>query len=538
MLPLRILLCSVPFLLPLPAVAGDIVTPSSVGAVTVFLDRAEITRRLQAEIPAGSHTLLVEGLPAQLQQESLRVRGQGEGRLVLGSVEARRRHGAQPAAERERALTTELQRRQDEKALLEGRRQALDTQAAFIERLAVIPGGEGKDGRAAMLPPEQWPAAWQAIGRGMGEVNQARAALAQELRAADAHIRQVERELEQVRTGRRDSVTVAIQLEAERAGRVALELSYQVRGASWSPVYDARLATERARLSLTQAAWVRQSTGEDWQGVELILSTARPSAAVAMPELRPWWIDFARPLLAEARAKRQEKDDMPIMAPAAPLEAEEQVAQNIAGEFAVRYRVPGAVSVPADNSRQRFVLGHEEFAVTLAARSAPRFDPHAYLYADTAYPGKVPLPAGEWRLVRDDVFVGMQPRPVLRPGEPLALAFGADDAVEVRYHTEENEGAEKGMFSKERRVLRRYRIELDNRHGVALPITVYDQLPVSREEALRVTLDENATPPDQRDVDGKVGVLAWQRVLAAQGKAEIRFGYTVTYPAERQVPGF
>jgi uncharacterized protein (TIGR02231 family) len=527
--------------LSLPAAARDITqSADSIHAVTVYPDRAQVTRRVSVELPAGSHTLLVADLPARLSEQSLQVRGQGGGRLLIGAVEARRVFSAQLAQEREQKLAAALRALLDDKALLDGRRQALDTQAAFIEKLAQLPGAQGKDG-SSTFAPEKWPAAWQAIGNGMAETNKARVALQKESRALDEQIKKAEQDLNQIRSGRRDSITAAIHVEAAQAGPATFELTYQVPGASWSPVYDARLATEQRRLHLTQAAWVRQASGEDWSEVALTLSTARPAAGAAMPELHPWWIDFPRAMPVEARAKREMMADemlAGVMASAPMMEAEEQVAETVASDFAVSYRVPGKVSVAADNARQRFVLAKQEVTVQLAARSVPRLDSRAFLYAEFDHAGEAPLLPGSWRLTRDDTYVGEVTQPVLRPGAHLALAFGGDDAVEVQYHVVQDERSEKGVFSKDNRVERRYRIEVHNRHRIALPVSIYDQIPVARDQQIKVALSDDTTPPGERDVDGRVGVLLWKQELKPQEKQTIRFGYSVSYPQGRDVPGF
>src|SRR5262249_53237519 len=71
---------------------------------------------------------------------------------------------------------------------------------------------------------------------------------------------------------------------------------YQVGGASWVPSYDARLITgtkaQAPSLQLVRRASIQQKTGEAWENVALSLSTARPGAGSAAPELTPLIIDY------------------------------------------------------------------------------------------------------------------------------------------------------------------------------------------------------------------------------------------------------
>ena len=51
--------------------------------------------------------------------------------------------------------------------------------------------------------------------------------------------------------------------------------------ALWRPAYRATLAADRDSVPLETDAFVWQDTGEDWDGVRLSLSTARPTLAAA-----------------------------------------------------------------------------------------------------------------------------------------------------------------------------------------------------------------------------------------------------------------
>jgi uncharacterized protein (TIGR02231 family) len=266
-----------------------------------------------------------------------------------------------------------------------------------------------------------------------------------------------------------------------------------------------------------------------------------------MPEMRPWWIDFSRPqpkplLEKRMKAERSMQADEMLAGTYAPepnaMPAEVKTAQAVSSEFSVRYRIPGRVTVPADNSRHRFVLNQQEMGVELAARTAPKLDNRAFLYAELTYKGDSPLLPGPWQLQRDGNFVGSHNNPALRPGEKLALAFGADDAIEVDYKLLKNEREKQGLISREVNVQRRYRMTLTNHHKRKLPVSVFDQLPVSRDEDIKVTLADGSTRPSDRDVKDRAGVLEWKRSMDPGEKWIIHFGYDVSYPQDKKVPGF
>src|SRR5690606_9278956 len=53
-------------------------------AVTVYVDRARVTRRGKFQLAAGEHTLTITNLPRSLEQDSVRAKGQGAGVKISG----------------------------------------------------------------------------------------------------------------------------------------------------------------------------------------------------------------------------------------------------------------------------------------------------------------------------------------------------------------------------------------------------------------------------------------------------------------------
>jgi hypothetical protein len=82
----------------------------------------------------------------------------------------------------------------------------------------------------------------------------------------------------------RDAVIV-VQKTRREAG--AVRLGYLVGSATWSPLYRLRGAADDAPVRLEYLAAVSQQTGENWPGVRVTLSTARPSQESAPPDLLP-----------------------------------------------------------------------------------------------------------------------------------------------------------------------------------------------------------------------------------------------------------
>ncbi len=527
---------------------------SRITAVTVFPDRAEVTRVAEAALPAGESTVAIAGLPASLFADTVRVRGAAEGRFQIGSVETRQVFAEAAVKEEERRLNREIEELGDQRRALKDKVAALRVQLDFITAIGrEAPKTANEELVRGKLDPESWKQAWTSLGGGAAEAYEGIRGAEVEQRKLDRSVARKKRELNQIRTGRKASVTAQVNVALSAPTRLRLELSYQLPGASWRPLYDARLDSETAKVGLTQIGEVRQRTGEDWQEVQLVLSTARPSASARMPDLESWFIDFAqvmplenfrsRGILEKSEAAREGlavlgDQAMEMEAAPEPMAAPAPVAEVVAGEFASEYRIAGAANVPADNAPHKFVIAEQSLEAALAVRVVPKVAPRAYLYAEIEYSGEAALLPGPVSVFRDDSFIGTGRLGLLRSGEMHKFSFGIDDKVRVTYRLVEGERSREGLINKERRQERLYRTEVVNHHARPIEITVLDQLPMPRDERIKVELLKQSTTPTQKDVEERKGVLAWTESYDPGEKRAVVFGYAVTYPEGETVPGF
>ncbi|NJL43260.1 MAG: DUF4139 domain-containing protein [Pseudanabaena sp. SU_2_4] len=74
-------------------------------------------------------------------------------------------------------------------------------------------------------------------------------------------------------------------ISASSEGEFKLEVTYVVNNANWTPLYDVRVSQnkESSSVTLDYLAEVQQNTGEDWAGIKLTLSTAKPGLGTLPP---------------------------------------------------------------------------------------------------------------------------------------------------------------------------------------------------------------------------------------------------------------
>jgi uncharacterized protein (TIGR02231 family) len=119
--------------------------------------------------------------------------------------------------------------------------------------------------------------------------------------------------------------------------------------------------------------------------------------------------------------------------------------------------------------------------------------------------------------------------------ETVRLGFGADDKVRIaRAIVRKIEGST-GIITSAKTDEREYKITVRSGHERAIRLVVEDQVPTSETEDIKVELLPVTTPPTERDVGDRRGVLAWSFEAAPGEAKEIKLGWRIRWPADKIV---
>ncbi|MEU4788908.1 DUF4139 domain-containing protein [Micromonospora tulbaghiae] len=502
--------------------------------VTVYPDRARVTRRGGVRLAAGDHRVRIAPLPPGLRRDSIRVGGRGAVTVLGVDVSAWRQ------ARSTDAQVVELERRRRELAdeLAEvGDTDAIEEQRGeFLTRLAVRAGGTYARALAAGdAAPADVAAFTDSVSGQLAESRARRRGLARRRTELAEELAAVDRELDAAR-GKREpdrlAADVSVSVDADDT-EVELELTYLVDGARWTPSYDLRLVEDT--MIVTWFGLVSQGTGEDWPECELQFSTARPAAATGVPELSPWYLDRLRPEPPMAVSAASFGGMVPPPAPgaapagrpraarsAAPA-VRESVAEVEQGVTAATYRPARPVAVPADGSAHRVTIAVLELPARLDHVSAPVRAAEAHLRATVRNTSGHTLLPGPASVFHGADFVAATRLTTWAPGEETELALGIDDRVRVERKLSRRTESKATLGSTRRREVE-YRITVANHTPRPATVEVRDQLPVSRDEAVAVRETALTPPPAERT---ELGELTWRLSLAPGESGEIALGFRV-----------
>lgn len=508
-------------------------------AVTVYLDRARVTRTGTTNVDAGTHTLAIEPLPRSLVENSVRVSGKGNTRLM--GVETVTVYAAQPNEGEAQAAQTELERLQDQDRIL------ADEESAWQQRLAVINSVGAQGGADFARSLSRGRLSLEQLTELLDYLSQSNEAGANVLRDLGVRRRTLAHEIEaakqraqQLQDGAAHEWRAArVNVEAIQSGEVEISLTYAVNGAQWESLYDARL--ENGKMDWTYLAQVRQSTGEDWLDADLTLSTATLSMGLDQPELDPWRIDVyhppqPRPQVMRAAMPAATLAAAPEMAPppAALMEkAVVDMAEVESGGPTVSYRIKTPRAIPSDGEPHQVTVASVNLDAALDYFAAPKVAENVFLRAKFKNDSPYVMLGGTVSLYHGADFVGQRELETIAPGQPVELFLGADERIHIE-RQEIERSVDKNLLGNTARTQLGYRIKIHNLLPDTARLTVLDQIPVSQHPDIKVKLRDATPRPSRQDVQGE---LTWELELKPQDKFEIVFSVTVEYPKDVRVAG-
>lgn len=525
------------------AVAGTLaVRPlefrAPVAEVTVLEDRAHVVRRGQLELGAGVTRLKIAGVapvladktlcaaiapaghkagdPSRERVNDVRVR---RSRLVLGEHKPER--ARELARERER-LTGAHEQVQARLDLARRREASLAGVGEVTIQDVGVDACYGQDDAAA------WAAALERVAAQEQAARAERLALEHQLEELEDEIKRLDRRASATaQVSDAVAAEVVVEVWAASAGVYAVQVDYVVPGACWRPYHRAQLVElvkgKDPVLHFTSEGCVWQNTGEDWNDVQLIFSTERPSLGTEPPRLATETLYVQRKSeVVHVEAREQEVQTTGLGG--APKQRSQDLPGIDDGGEVLALKALARASVPSDGRPYRAPLMAFTSPTTLEYVLAAELAEAVILKTTHVNRSQQPILAGPVDLVRGGGYVGRTSLLFIAPGENFAIGWGPDGAVRVqRSLTQAKE--ERGMLSGWVSQINTIEVRLSNLGPQERTIHVSERVPVSEIDKVKIEVDAAATTDRARPDNN--GLVRWKVELPGFGRVRLGLAYVV-----------
>ncbi|MDX2304867.1 MAG: mucoidy inhibitor MuiA family protein [Microscillaceae bacterium] len=522
---------------------------SRISSVTVFGDRAQIVRTAELELGAGEHHLVFDKLPSSMIQDSFQISAQGA--ALLSNIRFKESSGLELSEQNINIIEEERQRILDNVRTFGDKLNRLMKEKSFVESIAdklTAPSQESQ----TVLDADKW----------MQMIN----FYHEKLKKIDAQILEVEKanrtwenklkhfESEVERLGAHYNQTtrqIHFNILMKSAGTIVFQLSYLVSDATWKPCYDLRVSSDQKMMHISYNALVWQNTTEDWEDVSIQLSTGQPGMSGEQPQLSPWSIEIFKPVYKPgfkvSKSPFKEQIGMVTTTSFSPQSLPENWAERHTAEkippmprtASLTFKISGLHSIKSDQNEHLVNIMIEKFPADFQYSSVPKLSPFAYLKARVINHTEYPFLAGETFIFLDNQFVAGAHIKTIAPQEEFWTSIGVDTDIPVeRKFLKKYENKQEETDQKMVNMTYEYQIHIRNHKDQTEEIVVWDQLPISHSDEIKVELLAPRYEEDTENLQkNKSEYLKWLLKVKPGEETIIPFKFSVKYPREENVIG-
>ena len=319
---------------------------------------------------------------------------------------------------------------------------------------------------------------------------------------------------------------IVLRIASSGGGNAKMDLGYLAENVFWEPFYEVKGNKLTEPLDVTFKAKVRQDTGLDWKGVKLSLINARSSRNNEAPVMNPWFLNSYDNKERANIGYSGKRDTIGTM------EIEEVVMVGYGMKINEnQLNVSFDTDIPYDilsNDEDHFInLKQIKLQAEYKYYTVPKYNATAYLVADIKDFNKYNLISGPASVIFENMYVGETRINPNQANDKMSITLGDDKKISVRKEVVKDKASEK-LFSSYQEKTITYDLVVRNNKKEAINIEIRDQIPLSKDEAVKIELLES----DNAELDKEKGFLLWNVKISSSETKKFRVSYKVRYPKD------
>ena len=500
---------------------------STIKEVTVFQRGAQVNRTGKSSVPAGRSVLKLSKLSPSLDPASLQFRATGDFTII--------------AVNHQLDYFQEIKVDEDI-AELNAQKEALLAELA-LEKVALEVAQEEENlllanknlgSQQSGVNPNDLQDMANFFQARLKTVKLAKLDANKKMKTLNEKIAQINNQLNQInsKNTRKATSNVLVTIDAKVSTRGTFEVDYLVWDAGWTPGYDIRVKDINNPVTLDYKANVYQRSSEDWDQVQLTLSTGNPAESGTRPNLQPWWLGYYAP----AYPPRAQNKMLDRLSRDEVIETEEQdyeAAQDITvtrqdNTTSMEFQIAEPYDIPANGQTYQVQIQKYNIPASYEYYVAPKLDKNAFLTANLTDWEQYDLLNGQANLFFEGTYLGKSTLNVQNVRDTLTLSLGRDKNIIVS-RKKQKDYTDKQFIGNKKTETVGWEILLRNKKRQAINITVEDQHPISTNDEIEVKLENRGGAK----VDETTGTLTWKLKLAPNENKDLNFRYSVKYPKKQ-----
>jgi hypothetical protein len=550
---------------------NEINVKSQIKKVKLFLTAGEMTHSTEVKLLKGRNKLVFSGISAFADPQSIQFSANQNYKLVSVSTEM-----DFMAAEQ---FNPKISKLKDSLDLLKDNHQLnIDINNSYQAELAVLNTNRDLKGNTQNLTVAQIKEAAEFYRNRTLEINRQITKLNKEKNVLNNQIELLRFQLTELNFNENQrSNQVIVLVDCDASVNANCNLSYLVSDCGWAATYDLAATDLNQKINLKYKARIYNNTGNAWDNVDLILSTADPKLSASQPNLQPWYLDFYNlgvqskssggkgyyaPQAYEETFRQQAENNLNIanqrvfdnyiLGKDDEQSNNEQLGWKMDGltrlnerkvqkpvvamkqieisELTTEFVIENKFSCPTDGKPYSVDVKEMNLDATFTHVTIPKLDNGAFLIANIVGWQDLDLIPGPTNVYFGGVYVGVSQVDTRNVSDTLSLSFGRDNKVVVMRKLKQELSSKKVVGSSKRETYL-YEIAVRNNRNVPVKIVVYDQIPISKNESVSVVTEQTSNA--KKDVE--TGELKWELTVQPTETKSVELGYSVKYPKDAMV---
>jgi uncharacterized protein (TIGR02231 family) len=506
---------------------------SRIDSVVVYTDRALVTRIIKVTLNRPVDVEIPD-LPGSLDDQSVRAKAQD---LQIGEIQVRTGYKKKPGQE-EKAIEQRIKKLKNEDRALADELNVMQEKQKFLGSITITaPEMISKELFIGKVAPDAWRDGLEFMSQQMLNVKTRSAEIERQRTTIQEKLVALERELQDITSLQQNRKTVVFDAHPKHEKEYTIEISYIMYGAGWRTYYELRADVQTTKVSIAYYGKVHQRTGEDWDDVQLSLSTAQPALGGAAPEPYPWYIDLYVPRpMKKARMVAAKSAAAPEEAETGMMDEQlEEVVPPVDTGIAIRYPLPDRFTIKTGEPEKKVVIGSYELESEFEYFIIPRVTEQAFSIGTFKNTTGCLFLAGDANTYVGDDYTGQIPVDTIAPEEEVTVSFGIDERIKVERKTKKKKVTKGGLVKKATKHEYEYENVITNLHKKDVLCKIVDQIPIAQSPDIKVSGVHVTPKPTEEEKDR--GIFKWEIPIAEGQEFCIALGFTVDVPYGARVDG-
>jgi len=268
----------------LVAATDTLSVKSKISEVTVFYNGAQVTRTAKMNFSKQKYLLKMDDLPGDINPQSIQVSSMKNCKILAVKQELYTKESSHVG--KDKSASEQAVRLQEMKIKgIKNKILVFDKEEKLLMDNSIL----NKSDNGSNIADIKEAANFYRVR--LNEILDEKLKLTNQLDSTNDELKKLYLAAnEQSARMRSSGCRIMITVECEKESAAELTVSYYVASAAWKPNYDFRVENISQPLVIVYNANVYQSTGEDWQNVNLKLSTFNPALKGSKPDLKTFYL--------------------------------------------------------------------------------------------------------------------------------------------------------------------------------------------------------------------------------------------------------